>query len=109
MQADAPQADRDDAIRAVVVRLSRPHASGGKVVERAAILAEGAHSAAIVQWITDHAGDPRAPRRSPAGDCTALGWATTPRCSGRRRRGTSCRQERCRGRTRRGAASGFVG
>lgn len=61
MQADAPQADRDDAIRAVVVRLSRPHASGGKVVERAAILAEGAHSAAIVQWITDHAGRPEGP------------------------------------------------
>jgi hypothetical protein len=29
----------DDAIRAVVVRLSRPHASGGHVIERAAILA----------------------------------------------------------------------
>ena len=27
----------DDAIRAVVVRLSRPHASGGDVIERAAI------------------------------------------------------------------------
>jgi|1185.fasta_scaffold357234_1 hypothetical protein len=75
MQADAPQADPrrsqsgatiqstnpDDAIRAVVVRLSRPHASGGKVIERAAILAEGAHSAAIVQWITDHAGQPERP------------------------------------------------
>ena len=57
MQANAPQ---DDAIRAVVVRLSRPHASGGKVIERAAILAEGAHSAAIVQWITDHAGQAEA-------------------------------------------------
>jgi hypothetical protein len=31
----------DDAIRAVVVRLSRPHASGGDAIERAAILAEG--------------------------------------------------------------------
>lgn len=57
----SPGAERphtDDAIRAVVVRLSRPHASGGKVIERAAILAEGAQSAAIVQWITDHAGQP---------------------------------------------------
>jgi hypothetical protein len=49
---------KDDAIRAVVVRLSRPRASGGNVIERAAILAEGAHAAAIVQWITDHAGQP---------------------------------------------------
>ena len=32
----------DEAIRAVVTRLSRPHASGGAVIERAAILAEGA-------------------------------------------------------------------
>jgi hypothetical protein len=38
----------DDAIRAVVRRLSRPHASGGDVIERAAILAEGADAAAIV-------------------------------------------------------------
>ena len=52
--------DRDDAIRAIVVRLSRPHASGGNVIERAAILAEGAQSAAIVQWITDRAGQPEA-------------------------------------------------
>ena len=40
----------DDAIRAVVVRLSRPDSSGGTVIERAAILAEGANSAAIVKW-----------------------------------------------------------
>ena len=53
--------DRDDAIRAIVVRLSRPHASGGNVIERAAILAEGAHAAAIVQWITDHAGQAEGP------------------------------------------------
>ena len=38
----------DDALRAVVVRLSRPHASGGAVIERAAILAEGDDAAAIV-------------------------------------------------------------
>jgi hypothetical protein len=53
--------DEDDAIRDVVVRLSRPHASGGDVIERAAILAEGAQAAAIVQWITDHAGQPEGP------------------------------------------------
>jgi hypothetical protein len=43
--AEAP--DSDDAIRAVVTRLSRPHASGGNVIERAAILAEGAHETPV--------------------------------------------------------------
>jgi hypothetical protein len=50
----------DLAIRDLVTRLSRPHKSGGKVIERAAILAEGADSAEIVDWITDHAGRPEA-------------------------------------------------
>jgi hypothetical protein len=44
----------DDAIRAVVRRLARPHASGGDVIERAAIIAEGAASGAIIAWITAH-------------------------------------------------------
>jgi hypothetical protein len=46
----------DDDIRALVTRLARPHLSGGEVIERAAILAEGADSAAIIAWITAHAG-----------------------------------------------------
>lgn len=46
----------DDAIRALLVRLARPHASGGEVIERAAILAEGADFAAVMAWITAHAG-----------------------------------------------------
>ncbi len=46
----------DDAIRALLVRLARPHASGGEVIERAAILAEGADFAAVMTWITAHAG-----------------------------------------------------
>jgi hypothetical protein len=50
----------DEAIRAVVMRLSRPHASGGDVIERAAILAEGADAAAIVAWVLAHAGEPEA-------------------------------------------------
>ena len=45
-----------DAIRAVVRRLSRPHASGGVVIERAAILASGADAGEIVTWILAHAG-----------------------------------------------------
>jgi hypothetical protein len=32
----------DDPILALVKRLARPHASGGTVIERAAILADGA-------------------------------------------------------------------
>ena len=71
----------DDAIRALVTQLARPHASGGEVIERAAILAAGADSAAVIAWITAHAGIPEAtiapsPRRGlhgsrlngPAGD-----------------------------------------
>jgi hypothetical protein len=50
---DVEQASEED-IRTLVARLSRKHPSGGVVIERAAILAEGANSAAILQWITDH-------------------------------------------------------
>jgi hypothetical protein len=50
----------DDAIRALVTRLARPYPSGGDVIERAAILAEGADLAAVVAWITAHAGIPEA-------------------------------------------------
>jgi hypothetical protein len=62
--------EQDDAIRAVVVRLSRPHASGGDVIERAAILAEGSRSAAILDWITDH--DGRAEVAAPAAPAKGL-------------------------------------
>jgi hypothetical protein len=50
----------DDEIRALLSRLSRRHPSGGTVIERAAIVAEGADSAAVVTWILDHAGEPEA-------------------------------------------------
>lgn len=58
----------DDAIRALVTRLARPHRSGGQVIERAAILAEGADFPAVMEWIVAHAGEPEsnvsaAPRR----------------------------------------------
>jgi hypothetical protein len=45
-----------DAIGVVVRRLARPHPSGGTVIERSVILAEGAESAAIFSWISDHDG-----------------------------------------------------
>jgi hypothetical protein len=43
-------------INALLTRLSRPHPSGGVVIERAAILAAGADSSAVIDWITAHAG-----------------------------------------------------
>lgn len=46
----------DDAIRTVVRRLARPTPSGGTVIERAAILAEGADFAAVMNWIIAHGG-----------------------------------------------------
>lgn len=48
----------DDAILALVTRLARPHSSGGAVIERAAILAEGADFASVMGWIEDHDGQP---------------------------------------------------
>jgi hypothetical protein len=50
--------DDDDAIRSVVKRLARPHASGGEVIERSVILAEGSESATIISWILAHEGVP---------------------------------------------------
>ncbi len=46
----------DDDIRTLVTRLSRPHRSGGRVIERAAILADGADSTAVISWIESNGG-----------------------------------------------------
>ncbi len=57
----------DDTILALVTRLARPHRSGGQVIERAAIMAAGADSAAVTTWILEHAGEAEqtsAPARS---------------------------------------------
>ncbi|MGA2755862.1 MAG: hypothetical protein ABSF58_00740 [Solirubrobacteraceae bacterium] len=53
-----------DPIRIVLARLARPHASGGFVVGRAAILAEGGDFAAIKDWIIGHGGTPETPAPS---------------------------------------------
>jgi hypothetical protein len=45
-----------DEIGVLVKRLARPHASGGMVIERSVIIAEGARSTAILKWISDHDG-----------------------------------------------------
>jgi hypothetical protein len=51
----------DDAICALVTRLARPDGSGGDVIiERAAILAEGADFTAIMAWVMAHGGKPEA-------------------------------------------------
>ena len=48
----------DDDIRTLVARLARPHPSGGDVVERVAILAEGEGFAEVMKWIEAHGGKP---------------------------------------------------
>ena len=48
----------DDDIRSLVTRLARPHPSGGEVVERAALLAEGEGFAEVLKWIETHGGKP---------------------------------------------------
>ena len=56
----------ETTIRSVVTRLARPHPSGGDVVERAAILAEGGSEAtAILAWITANAGVPEDAAANP--------------------------------------------
>jgi len=56
----------DDAILALVTRLARPNRAGGQVIERAAIMAAGADSRAVVAWILAHDGEPeQAPSTAP--------------------------------------------
>ena len=55
----------EETIRTLLTRLSRKHPSGGEVVERAAIVAAGADSAAILAWIAAHDGQPET--LAPAG------------------------------------------
>jgi hypothetical protein len=67
----------DDEIRALLSRLSRRHPSGGTVIERAAIVAEGDDSAAVVAWILDHAAGPEA-----TADTSSRRGLHSPRLSG---------------------------
>lgn len=50
----------DDAIRVLVKRLARDHPSGGTVIERGAIVAEGTGSNDVLTWIAAHGGMPEA-------------------------------------------------
>lgn len=66
-QETGPAADEE--IRLLVARLSRPHRSGGRVIERAAVLAAGADFAAVMAWIDAHGGQAEAavPRKAARG------------------------------------------
>lgn len=75
----------DDAeIRALVAGLSRPHPSGGAVIERAAVLASGADSSAVLAWILAHDGQPESQtaassaRRGLHGRAGVVGGALAP-------------------------------
>lgn len=57
----------DGEIREIVRRLARPNSSGGSVVERAALLAEGVDVAAVEAWIVDHDGLPEEAATKPSG------------------------------------------
>jgi hypothetical protein len=48
-------------ITKLIKNLSRPHPSGGVVIERAAILAAGRDSPEIIDWIITHSGTPETP------------------------------------------------
>lgn len=48
----------NDEIRALVSRLSRRHASGGRAIARATIMAEGVDATEVIKWILDHDGQP---------------------------------------------------
>jgi hypothetical protein len=78
----------DDAIRALVTRLARAHPSGGTVIERAAIVAEGADSDAVMTWIVAHGGEPEAAVDTPSrhglhGSRLHSGGGSTPRAASR--------------------------
>ena len=50
----------DDGIRSLLTRLARAHPAGGTVIERAAVMASGADSDAVMAWIVAHGGKPEA-------------------------------------------------
>jgi hypothetical protein len=56
----------DDAIRALVARLARPHRSGGRVIERASLMAEGADFTAVMAWVEAHGGEAEVPKVAKA-------------------------------------------
>jgi hypothetical protein len=53
----------DDELRTLISDLARPHRSGGRVVERASLLASGADFGAAVAWIEAHGGTAELPSK----------------------------------------------
>jgi len=51
----------EDELRTVVDRLARSDRAGGRVIERAALLAEGTRSTALIEWLGAHGWEPEAP------------------------------------------------
>jgi len=57
----------DDAIRTLLTRLARAHPAGGTVIERAAVVAAGTDSEAVITWILAHGGQPEAAVKTSTG------------------------------------------
>ena len=57
----------EDDIRSLVKRLARPHPSGGAVIERAALMAEGDGFAEVLRWIEANGGEPEAVKPAKSG------------------------------------------
>jgi hypothetical protein len=72
----------DASIHAIVARLARPHPSGGKVIERAAIVAEGDSATEVVDWIIGRAGHGEAAGPARAGGLHGARFAGTVRNDG---------------------------
>lgn len=51
----------DDDLKVLIAGLARPHRSGGRVIERASLLASGADFTAAVAWIEAHGGTAEMP------------------------------------------------
>ena len=78
----------DDAIRSLLTRLARAHPAGGTVIERAAIVAAGADSDAVMTWILAHGGKPEAAVETPTrhglhGSRLHTGGGSAPRAPSR--------------------------
>jgi hypothetical protein len=69
-----PCASDEQMVRELVTRLSRQDRRGASVIERAAILAEGADTESIVTWILDHGGRMTPSRRGDTSSRRAC-WA----------------------------------
>jgi len=80
------EAEHEQQIRALVARLGRPHPSGGTVIERAALLAEGADFDATMAWILAHGGGPEVSAAAPRAGLHGSALGAAAPASGKPRR-----------------------